>query len=789
MSLDEPDGSRHLERILKTATDPEGVLFDFMEETEENFAELSTDIDFIKTVVEDAIENKIDGKDGQKGEKGDKGDLGITGPMGPQGPAGTDGKNGRDGKDGEDGLDGLPGSQGAPGKDGEKGDKGDIPKHEWNETWLRFENPDGSWGPFTNLQGPQGMSHRDLNVAGFAIAIKNDGTLISQDTSSINFVGATVTRQGQGVTVTVNADAVTSVNGQAGVVVLTTTDIAEGANLYYTQARFNTAFTAKSTTDLTEGTNKYYTDARVRAAISETITGIDYSSSTGVFSLTSGYVIPTTTEESNWNTAYSWGDHAIAGYLVASNNLSDVTNAGTARTNLGLVAGGAGDIWVEKAGDTMTSTLTINPSTDVSALVMQENAAAPTSSIFVVKRSDGTVKWNFNKTNLSTVGAIGITLDFDTANGTATTSSRNGLNLNMLAGYTGSSFTNGLSVDNQIAGTDATYTGDTSTGFNYRVGGNRALTFFSRATTTGVDVGLMGGSGKANTNYAGWLTTTTSKTSAINVALLAVSQQANGGAGYSEIAGAFVLGSANSAPPVASLGGVVLLVDNWLRTTAKILQARQASADVFVLAANGVLTATPTAVSTGTQVSFTFTPPANTGMTASTEVSQFIVSASTQTWAAGTIATQRYARFDAMTVAFASTSTVTEAIGVDMAQPVAGTNATITRGYALRTADVHLNGGQRHKYTATATDYTVLSTDFIIGVTSTASARTITLPSATTVAAGKTYRVKDESGAAGTNNITVSASAGNIDGAASVTIATNYGSKDFYSNGTNWFVI
>jgi len=47
----------------------------------------------------------------------------------------------------------------------------------------------------------------------------------------------------------------------------TTTDLAEGTNLYYTQSRFDTAFSAKSTTDLTEGTNLYYTDARVDANI------------------------------------------------------------------------------------------------------------------------------------------------------------------------------------------------------------------------------------------------------------------------------------------------------------------------------------------------------------------------------------------------------------------------------------------------------------------------------------------------------------------------------------------
>lgn len=44
-----------------------------------------------------------------------------------------------------------------------------------------------------------------------------------------------------------------------------TADLTEGTNLYYTQARFNSALTAKSTSDLSEGTNLYYTDARVTA--------------------------------------------------------------------------------------------------------------------------------------------------------------------------------------------------------------------------------------------------------------------------------------------------------------------------------------------------------------------------------------------------------------------------------------------------------------------------------------------------------------------------------------------
>lgn len=34
---------------------------------------------------------------------------------------------------------------------------GPVPEHEWNGPELRFQNPDGSWGNFTNLQGPEGQ--------------------------------------------------------------------------------------------------------------------------------------------------------------------------------------------------------------------------------------------------------------------------------------------------------------------------------------------------------------------------------------------------------------------------------------------------------------------------------------------------------------------------------------------------------------------------------------------------------------------------------------------------------
>jgi hypothetical protein len=96
-----------------------------------------------------------------------------------------------------------------------------------------------------------------------------------------------VTNTGEDITVTISQSAagVNSVNGLQGDVTLTTTNIAEGTNLYYTTARansdFDTRFATKTTTNLAEGTNLYYTDARARASNSAG-TGITYNPTTGV---------------------------------------------------------------------------------------------------------------------------------------------------------------------------------------------------------------------------------------------------------------------------------------------------------------------------------------------------------------------------------------------------------------------------------------------------------------------------------------------------------------------------
>jgi len=115
---------------------------------------------------------------------------------------------------------------------------------------------------------------------------------------------------------------VDSVNGQTGVVVLDTDDVAEGAtNLYYATSLFNTDFATKDTDDLTEGaTNLYFTSARASAAAPvQSVNG-----ATGVVSLTTTNVA----EGSNLYYTDARVQTVISGTNI--NDLSDISITGIA---------------------------------------------------------------------------------------------------------------------------------------------------------------------------------------------------------------------------------------------------------------------------------------------------------------------------------------------------------------------------------------------------------------------------------------------------------------------------
>ena len=89
-----------------------------------------------------------------------------------------------------------------------------------------------------------------------------------------------------------------------------------------------------------------------------------------------------------------------------------------------------------------------------------------------------------------------------------------------------------------------------------------------------------------------------------------------------------------------------------------------------------------------------------------------------------------------------------------------------------------------------AADYEALRSDGYIGVTSTAAPRTITLPALNSMEDGACMTIKDQSGGAGTNSITIEGYLSEtIDGAANKVINTNYGSETLIKMSTGWFSI
>lgn len=70
----------------------------------------------------------------------------LTGPSGPAGPQGPRGQ------------DGPPGPRGEQGPPGPTGPMSPMPDHQWDGTRIRFEEPDGTWGKYVDLQGRPGQS-------------------------------------------------------------------------------------------------------------------------------------------------------------------------------------------------------------------------------------------------------------------------------------------------------------------------------------------------------------------------------------------------------------------------------------------------------------------------------------------------------------------------------------------------------------------------------------------------------------------------------------------------------
>jgi hypothetical protein len=219
-----------------------------------------------------------------RNEKGDKGDPG------------TPGKDGIDGKDGLPGRDGLPG---LPGKDG-------------------IDGQDGA-------DGKDGISVVDARVDfdGHLVLVLSNGTELD--------AGAVTSEQMADIYATLKQGAL-SLN-----------------ELLPTQ----TGNSGKYLT--TDGTNASWATVSGGGG-SGTVTSVALSVPTGLsvsgspittsgtlaVTYTAGYSIPTTSSQTNWDTAYGWGNHASAGYLTSGSIGSTVQGYDADLQAIGALTGTSG---------------------------------------------------------------------------------------------------------------------------------------------------------------------------------------------------------------------------------------------------------------------------------------------------------------------------------------------------------------------------------------------------------------------------------------------------------------
>lgn len=200
-----------------------------------------------------------------------RGNTGATGPQGEQGIQGLKGDKGDTGDTGPQGIQGIQGETGPQGIQGIQGETG----------------PQGEQG-IQGIQGIQGETGPKGDTGDTGNGIDNitrtsgDGSPGTTDTYTVTYTDTTT-------------DTFTVYNGANG----------EGAG-------------SVTSVDMTVPTGLSVSGNPIT------------SSGTLAVTLASGYSIPTTAKQTEWNTAYTWGDHASAGYLTSYTETDPVFTASPA---------------------------------------------------------------------------------------------------------------------------------------------------------------------------------------------------------------------------------------------------------------------------------------------------------------------------------------------------------------------------------------------------------------------------------------------------------------------------
>jgi hypothetical protein len=197
-----------------------------------------------------------------------------------------------------------------------------------------------------------------------------------------------------------NVDAITSVNGQTGVVSLTTSNINEGTNLYYTDARARTAISL--TTTGASGSATYNNSTGVINIPTYTLAGL------GGAAAATTITINGTTQDLSANRTFNVGtvtsivagSYLTGGTITSSGTIAvDATTTNTANKIVARDASG------NFSAGTITATLTGTASnaTTLGTLALQSAGAAPGAN--QVLRTDGNGYAFFGYINSSTSNA------------------------------------------------------------------------------------------------------------------------------------------------------------------------------------------------------------------------------------------------------------------------------------------------------------------------------------------------------------------------------------------------
>jgi hypothetical protein len=383
---------------------------------EQKFAQLNGEIQSKVASVQDGQDGK-NGKDGRDGKQG---------PAGSRGPAGRDGVPGRDGVDGDNGtgvasarID-FDGSLVIVLDNGREINVGEVVPFDVAERIKVITNGGGTsqsvLDTLTSLQAQITALSGFVNYEGTWNASTNTPTLVSSVgtkgdyyvvsvTGSTNLNGITTWTQGDWAIFNGsawekvdNTDLVTSVAGRTGAITLTTADIG-GLGTIATQAANNVSITGGSITGITDLAVADGGTGASNAGDARTNLGLVIG--TDVLSPSGSAASLTSFPTFNQNTTGTASN--VTGTVAVLNGGTGATTTSGARTNLGLVIGT--DVLAPNgSAASLTSFPTFNQNTTGTA------ASTPKllSTNFTIEESGGKLLFKYGATTIASMSSTGV---------------------------------------------------------------------------------------------------------------------------------------------------------------------------------------------------------------------------------------------------------------------------------------------------------------------------------------------------------------------------------------------